>query len=397
MGVGGTDPIIKRRRISIRLGTYTVGQREQSDDKSNKTVQYTFHKYKIECSPKVVNNRIFVGQTANLSAISKVTSMDRKNILQQWLSGALKTTTFSCTPLTNDASFRRYYRIQTHNTQYVLMDAPPPEAPQLFADIAGILAKAGLEVPRVFAANFAHGFLLLSDLGDRLYLPALNVSSADGLYQQAMQALIQIQPITAKLPTFTRDFLQAQLNIFEEWYLIRHRAVKALEPMRETLAPIYELLFTAIECQPQVFVHRDYHSRNLMILDERSPGILDFQDAMIGPITYDLVSLLQDCYISWPREKIIQWVADFQARAVVAELLSSTITENEFLRWFDWTGLHRHLKNLGIFARLHYRDNKPQYLNDMPQIYQYIFETSSRYEALEPLKDFFQTLQARGA
>ena len=317
--------------------------------------------------------------------------MSREQILEKWLENVLNTTDFKRTPLAGDASFRRYYRVSVQESQYVVMDAPPPEAPHLFVEVARLLGVQGLSVPHIVANQMEEGFLLLSDLGDRLYLNELNEKTADSLYHDAFKAMLKIQTCQTELPAFDRDFLQRQLGIFEEWYLKTHRSVDPLAHLT-MLAPLYELLFQAIEEQPQVLVHRDYHSRNLMILENGNPGILDFQDAMRGPITYDLVSLLQDCYISWPREKVEEWVADFHTQAKEAGLLETTNEFTKFLRWFDWTGLQRHLKNLGIFARLHHRDGKSGYLNDIPRVLSYVLQTCKRYSELQPLQDFFQTL-----
>jgi len=337
----------------------------------------------------VLKDRIFSIFTANVYK-SRKSNMSREQVLEKWLKNVLNTPNFKRTLLAGDASFRRYYRVHVENTQYVVMDAPPPEIPHLFADIARLLEIQGLSVPSIVADQMEEGFLLLSDLGDRLYLNELNEQTADSLYHDAFKAMLKIQKCEMKLPVFDRLFLQRQLGIFEEWYLRRH---KSIEPSTylATLTPVYELLFQAIEEQPQVLVHRDYHSRNLMILEKGNPGILDFQDAMYGPITYDLVSLLQDCYIAWPRERVVKWVTDFYIQAKDAELLGYACDFAKFLRWFDWTGLHRHLKNLGIFTRLHYRDNKSGYLKDIPQVLSYISEACDRYPELQSLGDFLQS------
>lgn len=321
--------------------------------------------------------------------------MNREQLLDDWLSRALKTQSFNRMPLAGDASARRYFRLQVDGNSYVVMDAPPPETPAVFADIGLLLAEQGLQVPKVIHADFQQGFLLLSDLGDRLYLNELNEDSANLLYQDAFSSLLKIQTCSHKtLAAFDEDFFYRQIGIFEEWYLNKHCAFTSdeCEKTKELLNPTYQKLFEVWQNQPQVFVHRDYHSRNLMVLPEQSPGILDFQDAMIGPVTYDLVSLLQDCYISWPRERVESWVMDFYARAKNGGLLSGQENKSEFLRWFDLTGLQRHLKNLGVFARLHYRDNKSGYLKDMPQVLKYIRETCHRYSELKPLLNFFEAL-----
>ncbi len=316
--------------------------------------------------------------------------MNRETLLDVYLKSVLKTD-FKCVPLAGDASARRYFRVYAKTgTQYVVMDAPPPEVPAVFAKMAALLAQQGLQVPKVLYSDLDQGFLVLTDFGDRLYLGELTEASADQLYQKAFTALHTIQTCFPILPLFDRDFFDRQLGIFEEWYLKKHQ--KFSHESQDLLNPIYEKLFEVWQAQPQVFVHRDYHSRNLMILPEDSPGILDFQDAMIGPITYDLVSLLQDCYISWPRERVQNWVLDFYDAAQEKKRFNRQVSDAEFLRWFDFTGVQRHLKNLGIFTRLHYRDNKSGYLKDIPQVLKYIFEACDRYSELKPLLRFFEAL-----
>lgn len=327
--------------------------------------------------------------------------MNREQILDYWLNQVLMTNDFQRVSLAGDASFRRYYRIFVREQRYVVMDAPPPEAPHLFMEIASALADIGISVPLIVASELTNGFLLLSDLGDRLYLPELNTQTADVLYTDAFQALLKIQSCKAPVPQFDKPLLQRQLGIFREWFLGKHKGltsdllVSKISPAKlQILDTIYDKLIKTIEDQPQVFVHRDYHSRNLMILENGNPGVIDFQDAVIGPITYDLVSLLQDCYIIWPRARVVDWVADYQNLATKHGLLSKTVSRSEFLRWFDWTGLQRHLKNLGIFSRLNYRDGKIQYLKDIPYVLHYVQETSARYSELNDLWTFFETLQA---
>jgi hypothetical protein len=332
--------------------------------------------------------------------------MIREQVLDHWLKGIFKNSDFKRIMLAGDASFRRYYRIFVEDCSYVVMDAPPPEVPEIFVNIARILTNVGVSVPSVIASELEQGFLLLSDLGDRLYLPELNEYSADILYKDAFQALVKIQKCQAEVPVFDHAFLKRQFGIFQEWFLGKHIGISNMEninnnigrtetpsTVQKILDPLYEKISETILHQPQVFVHRDFHSRNLMILDNKNPGVIDFQDAMMGPITYDLVSLLQDCYISWPRERVVEWVKDFQYRAQAIGLLSHQESLAEIMRWFDWTGLQRHLKNLGIFARLNYRDGKSQYLQDIPRVLDYIKETSLRYAELNPLWAFFESIQ----
>ncbi len=311
--------------------------------------------------------------------------MNREPMIDRWLAEVLASKAFERKPLAGDASFRRYYRIAHEGMSYVLMDAPPPENPSRFVDCQALLAGAGLKVPQILAADFNQGLLLLSDLGDDLYLQHLHDQSADTLYDQAIAALIPLHQCRAALPHFDRAFMQKQLvDLFEHWYLQRHKDRVLSADEKSDLGAVYRVLFENAREQPQVMIHRDYHSRNLMILPEQSPGILDFQDAMRGPLTYDLVSLLQDCYISWPTDRIRTWVQSFHDRAVQAGLLGC-VSDAQFLRWFHLSGVQRHLKNLGTFARLYHRDHKPGYIKEIPRVLAYIDEICMLYPELEPL------------
>ncbi len=315
--------------------------------------------------------------------------MSRRPSLDNWLYQILGTKTFQCQPLAGDASFRRYYRIKVGNASYVLMDAPPPETPQVFFTLAETLAAKGLSVPKIIHHNFEEGFLLLSDFGDRLYLHELTDNTAIKLYDDALSSLISLHQIEMEAPVFDKPFLTRQFSFFKEWYLKKHCRIENTE-MLACLDPLVDAFFDVIAEQPTVFVHRDYHSRNLMVIEQGSPGILDFQDAMRGPLTYDLVSLLQDCYIAWPRMKVENWVMDFHKKANDAGLLTQAVPKDLFLRWFDLTGLQRHLKNLGIFCRLYYRDQKPQYMKDLKLPLQYSLDTCQRYPEFQFLGDFLK-------
>jgi len=319
--------------------------------------------------------------------------MSQNGALENWIASLLGGRSFRCVPLSNDASFRNYFRIMVEGETYIAMNAPPPENPSTFVAIGQRLATQGLTVPAVIQSYVEQGFLLLTDFGDNLYQYALNEHSAPGLYGDAIAALIQIQQCsTEEIPCFEPHFLERQLGIFQEWYLKRHLQWTITPDIQLTLQQLLAIFQSVMEAQPQVFVHRDYHSRNLMVLKAGNPGILDFQDAMLGPMTYDLVSLFQDCYISWPRNSVEQWVAVFQDAARATGLLGGDVSRQVFLRWFDLTGLQRHLKNLGIFARLYYRDGKNQYLKDIPQVLQYIRETLERYPELAGFRNFLQHL-----
>lgn len=323
--------------------------------------------------------------------------MSRLLILENWLEKVFNGVSYRLWPLAGDASFRRYYRVEVEEKPFVLMDAPIPENPKLFKELALVLQGQGLSVPEVFEAELTEGILLLSDLGDRLYLNDLNEKTAPELYQDALNALVQLQGCQAEIPTFDRNFLKREMDIFKEWYLERHLNVHITATLQSLIEDTFSLLVEVLEEQPYVFVHRDYHSRNLMILEKGNPGILDFQDAMWGPITYDLVSLLQDCYISWPRQQVVGWAKDFKNSAIQANRLKNPISDEAWIRWFDFTGAQRHLKNLGIFSRLHHRDGKPHYLKNIPTPLNNILQTSIRYPELKPLSKLMQILADKGA
>lgn len=325
--------------------------------------------------------------------------MNREELLDNWLRNILKIAHYQRQPLAGDASLRRYYRIHLQEGEsWVVMDAPFPESPLLFVEIAQLLEVQGLKVPRIVASDFSNGFLLLSDFGDRLYLNELNEKTAAFLYEESFLALIQMQNCKSLLPRFDKTLAKQELEtLFKGWYLKTHLRVED-DTRIKALDPILDSVINVIEAQPKVFMHRDYHSRNLMVLETSHHnynrlGILDFQDALRGPITYDLVSLLQDCYIAWPRAWVEDWVWDFQQRLEREKLLSQKISKQDFLRWFDLTGLQRHLKNLGIFSRKYHRDNNPNYLKNIPMPLKYIHEALQRYAELKPLADFFKDLK----
>lgn len=332
--------------------------------------------------------------------------MSRFELLESWLAHFFKGVPYTCVPLAGDASFRRYWRVITESHSYVVMDAPPPESTLSFIEIGALLASQGLSVPVILASDSALGFLLLSDFGDELYLGVLQTSKKpcmiETLYQDALSALVKIhacQPVglSVPIPVFDVVFMRAQLVLFSTWYLQKHLDTQQEDnPILgawKRLEPLIDNLLQVIASQPKVFIHRDYHSRNLMVVENGNPGILDFQDAVMGPITYDVVSLFQDCYITWPRAQVVNWVLDFKQKLITAELLSQHISDTQFIQWFDWTGVQRHLKNLGIFARLYHRDGKSQYLSDMPMILKYLSETCHQYATLMPLWDFFEGIQ----
>lgn len=312
----------------------------------------------------------------------------RADELRAWLARTCPDAGDSLTPITGDASFRRYFRIATQAGDRIVMDAPPDrEATGPFVDIAGRLGAAGVTAPRVLASDAERGFLLLSDLGDRLYLDELDERSADGFYDDALTALVRMQADipTAGLPPYDAARLEAEMELFPVWFLGEHLGLSPDRIGDEPATTFAALTAAALE-QPRVFVHRDYHSRNLMVLADGNPGILDFQDAVAGPVTYDLVSLLRDCYISWPDARVTDWIERYH-RAALARGIELP-DRGALRRWFDLMGVQRHLKAIGIFARLWHRDGKPRYLADIPRTWGYIEGLFGRYPELEPLARF---------
>ncbi len=319
----------------------------------------------------------------------------RRERLEHWLREALRLPDVGIEPASTDASFRRYFRVRLADRTLIAMDAPPDrEDLGPFVRVAAALGAIGLSVPEVLAEDRAQGFLLLTDLGSTHYLAALTAGGdVEVLYRAAADALLRMQlqggPAAASLAPYGVDLLDRELQLFPDWFLTRHLGMELGDTHRSVLARLSALLFSAALEQPPVFVHRDYHSRNLMVLAEGNPGILDFQDAVRGPVTYDLVSLYKDCYITWPRQRTLGWVADYRRRALAMGM--ALPAEPEFLRWYDLMGLQRHLKVLGIFARLWYRDGKSSYLGDLPTVLAYVRETCAAYDELNELRRLLES------
>ncbi len=283
-----------------------------------------------------------------------------------------------------DASFRSYWRVAHAGKSFIVMDAPPDKedlAP--FVEISGRLRAAGLNAPAVLAEDRGQGFLLLTDLGTRTYLPELGESTVDALYGDALDALARMQAKAdaAGLPAYDEARLRAEMELFPVWFLERHLGHQIGTAERALIESAFSALVASALQQPQAFVHRDYHSRNLMIVPGANPGIIDFQDAVRGPVCYDLVSLLKDCYIRWPADRVAAWTDIYRQR--LASSTGAEIDPASWQRWFDWIGVQRHLKVLGIFARLWYRDGKVGYLNDLPLVLEYTLEACARYPELE--------------
>ncbi len=320
--------------------------------------------------------------------------MDRTQQLQHWLAQVLDQP-FTLTTASADASFRRYFRVHLPAETLIAMDAPPPQEDcRPFVKIAEQLLAAGLHVPKIVAQEVSQGFLLLSDLGDDTYLSQLTRDNAKALYGDACQALIKMQLATqpAALPPYDAALLMRELQLFPEWYVSKHLGKTLTAEQQAVLDKTFALLIDNILQQPQVTVHRDYHSRNLMVTAENNPGILDFQDAVIGAITYDVVSLFKDAYIRWEEEDLMDWVVRYWQAARKAGL-PLTSDFGEFYRDFEWMGVQRHIKVLGIFARLYHRDGKAGYLKDMPLVMQYLQAACERYVELRPFFKLLLTLE----
>ena len=296
-------------------------------------------------------------------------------------------------PASADASFRSYWRVSATGSTYVVMDAPPgKEDIGPWLDIGARLHAAGLHTPDVLAIDRANGFVLMEDLGTRLYLPELRESTVDVLYADALDALqkMQTRADAAGLPHFDEAFLTQELELMPEWFLRRHLGWSVECDDWDRIELAFRTLITSARSQPQGFMHRDFHSRNLLVVDGDNPGVIDFQGAMIGPITYDLASLLRDCYIAWDAERVEGWLESYRQRALHVHSIDAHVDAARFRRWFDLAGLQRHIKVLGIFCRLWYRDGKSQYLADLPLTWHYVITVARRYDELAPLADLLE-------
>lgn len=290
-----------------------------------------------------------------------------------------------------DASFRRYFRARTVDGTAICMDArPDKEDVRPFVDITRRLQAKGVHAPTILAQNLLDGFLLLEDLGNTPYLQALSPQTVNNLYADALHALLQLQQADCDhLPAYNERMLRAEMQLMPDWFLSTHLGFSDDEIPHDLINHTIEALVEEAVGQPVAFVHRDYHSRNLMITGDDSPGIIDYQDAVLGPATYDLVSLLRDCYVVWPQSQVAVWVDCFRKEAISQGTIPPVDADN-FQRWFDLMGLQRHLKVLGIFARLYHRDGKAGYLNDLPLVLSYVLEIGSRYHETSELVEWMR-------
>jgi aminoglycoside/choline kinase family phosphotransferase len=328
----------------------------------------------------------------------------RLALIHDWLTRDLGMKPDRVEPASADASFRRYFRAFCNRATYIVMDAPPgKEDVRPYLKVTRLLESLGAHVPHVHQADTARGLLLLEDLGGTHYLSRFKGGEdPERLYGDALQVLADVQvrgrDAASELLPYDREALARELALMPEWFLGRHLKTELSASDSQMIERAFEFLIAEALAQPSVFVHRDFHSRNLMVVEDRNPGIIDFQDALRGPVGYDLVSLLKDCYISWPRERVVQWVGGYRAllrsRGDAGAWLSGA-DDAEFLRWFDLIGVQRHVKVLGIFARLWYRDGKSGYLADLPLTLEYVRDTCTRYRELADLSEFLETRVVR--
>ena len=299
------------------------------------------------------------------------------------------------TAASSDASFRRYFRWEGAGRSFIVMDAPPPqENCKPFVDIAFLLAKSGINVPKIYAEDLERGFLLLNDLGNKTYLDVIDSENADDLFNDALQALTAFQqlPMVAPLPSYDVALLRRELELFPEWYVKRELGIE-FDPAQQVLWDnVTELLIDSALAQPKVLVHRDYMPRNLM-LSEPNPGVLDFQDAVYGPVTYDVTCLFKDAFLSWPEERVHGWLEGYWKQAVALGIPVQPDFD-DFLRASDLMGVQRHLKVIGIFARICHRDGKPRYLADVPRFFAYIDAVIARRPELAELDVLLLSLRA---
>jgi aminoglycoside/choline kinase family phosphotransferase len=319
--------------------------------------------------------------------------VDRKSQLLAWLQTNCNLQGFALTPASADASFRRYFRLHwPDGRSLIAMDAPPDKEDSLpFVQVTKRLQRTGVHVPHIGQVDLAQGFMLLEDLGDQVYLDLLDGQSVDRLYGDAIQALLQFQQKGdhAGLPPYDEALLLREMQLFPDWLLGKHLGLTLTTDEQQMLAKSYAVLVGSALAQPRVLVHRDYHSRNLLYCAKRNPGIIDYQDAVLGPVTYDLVSLLRDCYVRWPLPQVDNWLQLYTGQALASGLINGQ-QQAEMPRWFDLMGVQRHLKAAGIFARLNHRDGKPAYLDDIPRTLGYIVEVAQRQPEIASLAGFIK-------
>lgn len=320
-------------------------------------------------------------------------SIDRTAARLAWARHVTATPGLQLESASADASFRSYWRGYVNGQPVIVMDSPPDkEDPAPWVRIGERLGAAGLHVPKVMVADLNQGFLLIEDLGTRTFLPELNDGTVDERYAEAMDALLRMQREvgTEGLPAFDHAWQTMEMEIMPTWLLERHLGVSLACGQWDVLENVFSAILKGVAEQPRVFMHRDYHSRNLLVTAERPPGIIDFQGAMSGPITYDLASLLRDAYVVWDIERVQGWVESYRMRLLEARLISEQVDTDCFMRWFDLCSLQRHIKILGLFCRLYYRDGKAGYLADLPRVLAYVLSIARRHADTAPLADLLE-------
>lgn len=316
----------------------------------------------------------------------------RKQQLIDWLSQQSGREPIHLTPLDGGASFRRFFRFSLNHQTYIAMDAPPDrENSQRYVNLTAQLSALGLAIPTIFGADTHQGFIWLSDFGDTLYFRHLNRHNVDALYRAAFAPLLTLQQATTlDLPAFTHDILCHRLAGFRHTFIEAYLGLTLSPSEQQVINDTFAYLIKAVLSQPQVPIHYDYHSQNLLLLDDGTTGIVDFQDAQKGPITYDLVSLLRDCYVAWPRVQVRAWVADYYAQLQHQQIITANISRQQFNEWFDLTGMKRHLRASFVFARKWLRDNDASYLAHLPRTLHYVRATCEDYPQLAPFQQLLE-------
>ena len=332
------------------------------------------------------------------------TPEERLSRLTAWLDTLALVQVESRRPASADASFRRYFRLDVVpalraklGDTLIAMDAPPDrENVPAYLKVQALLLEAGVSVPAIVAQDVPNGFLLISDLGNTTYLQRLTIDNAAFMYSDAVDTLInfQLSSQPGVLPDYDRAFIERELNLFPEWFIGKHLGITMTPEQQQQLDKVFEAIIANCLAQQQVFMHRDFHSRNLMFLEQSNPGVLDFQDAVFGPVTYDLGSLLRDAYIQWDEELVLDWVVRYWQRAKQLGLPVNPDID-AFYQDFEFMALQRHLKILGIFCRLNYRDGKTHYMGDLPTVSDYVRKTANRYTVLKPLARLLDALEEK--
>ena len=346
-----------------------------------------------------LRNALYDKAFAPFRRVSRIFDMERQKQITTWLAGLWPGHSFTLAAASADASFRRYFRVTLDDgTTRIIMDAPPAnEDCRPWLHVQQLFQAAGAHVPEVLAKDLERGFLLLSDLGNTTYLQALDADNAAPLYGDAIAALVRIQQASrpGALPEYDEALLRRELDLFPQWFLAEHHQMVLTESEKKSLDEVFRRILAVNLAEPKVFVHRDYHSRNLMRIappGTSNPGIIDFQDAVFGPISYDMVSLLKDAYIEWDEDIALDWLVRYWELARKSGLPVAA-DFGEFFRDYEWMGVQRHVKVLGIFARLYHRDGKDGYLKDLPLVARYLRKACERYSELSPLRKLLDRVE----